>query len=105
MGATHGKGNPLVAEIVRHLSHSQINTWLGCGEQYRLAKIEKAPEYPAAWFSSGRAFHAAIEQWERGRRTMSVAEAQELYVSEYDREIAADQEKCPDLSLWLKSGT
>jgi hypothetical protein len=44
-----------------HLSYSSLDTYLSCGEKYRLQKIERVPEAPAYWFPGGTAVHTGTE--------------------------------------------
>lgn len=94
----------VLALEVQYRSHSQISTWLKCGEAYRLQKVLKAPEYPAAWLAGGTAFHSAIETWERFDRQPSLRDIAADFVREYDELIAIEREKWPDLSVWGKAG-
>jgi hypothetical protein len=50
-----------------YLSHSQVETLTDCGEKYRLGRVVGVPETPAMWNVGGRAYHSAIEYWERER--------------------------------------
>lgn len=49
---------------VKHTSYSAINSFLNCGEQYRLQKVMRVPEVPAWWSWGGTAFHAITEQYD-----------------------------------------
>lgn len=91
-------------EVRPHRSHSQISTFARCGEAYRLEKVAKAPRAPAAWFTQGTAFHESVEAWEKSARTLTVAEARDIYATVYDAEIAANLEAWPDTSVWLTGG-
>lgn len=44
-----------------YLSHSQLTTWLSCGEKYRLTKIVGVQEDPAWYFVGGTSVHAAAD--------------------------------------------
>lgn len=44
-----------------HLSYSQVDTLLACGEKYRLTRIEGIEEQPAWFFIGGSGVHAATE--------------------------------------------
>lgn len=43
-----------------HLSFSQLSTYSGCGEKYRLSYIERVPRRPQGPFIAGIAVHEAI---------------------------------------------
>lgn len=49
-----------------HLSYSQVETLLTCGEKYRLTRIVGIPEDPAWWFLGGSAVHTATEKHDLG---------------------------------------
>ncbi|MER7445006.1 RecB family exonuclease [Micromonospora avicenniae] len=87
-----------------HRSVSQLSTFAKCGEQWRLEKIARAPSRPAAWFHQGTAVHTAIETWERGYRQDFPGDIFDLYEAEYDRLIAADMEREPNLAEWMTGG-
>lgn len=44
-----------------HLSYSSLDSYLTCGERYRLERIMSVPQSPAWWFIGGSAFHRATE--------------------------------------------
>lgn len=90
--------------MTSHRSVSQLESWIRCGEQYRLERVAGAPSRPAAWFHQGTAFHKAVEAYERGFRRESADTIVRLYESEYDALVAADREREPDLSMWMTGG-
>lgn len=47
-----------------HLSYSQVDTLLSCGEKYRLTRVVGIPEDPAWWLIGGTAVHSATEVWD-----------------------------------------
>jgi ATP-dependent helicase/DNAse subunit B len=51
-------------EVPEHASYSSITTWLACGYQYYLSRIQKVAEQPAVWFIGGSAVHRATEQYD-----------------------------------------
>lgn len=85
-------------------SVSQLTSYAQCGEAYRLQKIAKAPQRPAAWFAMGRAAHKAIEDYENLGREQTPVEAVEVFNAAYDAEIAADFAKWPDWDAWMTGG-
>ncbi|MDR6794332.1 hypothetical protein J2X12_002931 [Pseudarthrobacter oxydans] len=85
-------------------SVSQLTSYASCGESYRLQKVAKAPQRPAAWFAMGRAAHKAIEDYENCGRVMTAEEAVEVFNVSYDSEIATDFAKWPDWDAWLTGG-
>lgn len=48
-----------------HLSYSQVDTLLSCGEKYRLTRVVGIPEDPAWWLIGGTAVHGATEAWDK----------------------------------------
>lgn len=93
-----------VESVSPHRSVSQLNSYLDCSEAYRLQRVAKAPQRPAAWFESGTATHFAIEEYERSGRRESVDSLASLAEAEYDRIISDKLESEPDLSRWLTGG-
>lgn len=85
-------------------SASQLEGYLKCGEAYRLERVAKAPQIPAAWLTQGIAFHEAIEKWERTGRIFSAEAAQEWYDTAWDRTIAEQVEQEPNTGIWLTGG-
>lgn len=69
-----------------------------------MERICKAPSQPAAWFHQGTAFHSAIEAYEREYRELPPDDVTGIFEDEYDRLIAADMERQPDLSKWMTGG-
>lgn len=87
-------------------SASQITSYSACGEAYRLERVAKAPQRPAAWLYQGTAFHLAIEEWEESRRELSLDELENIYITEY-RELAnkAVEEQNGSLSAFMTGGS
>lgn len=52
-------------EIPEHVSYSSLTTWLNCGWQYYMSRVQKIGEQPAWWFYGGSAVHAATEKYDR----------------------------------------
>lgn len=93
-----------VFDPVRPRSFSQWQTYARCSEQYRLQKIEHAPEMMTAWAPQGSSFHVGVEEWEKSGRALPEAEVIELALADYDQRIAEQREKQPDDSGWLTGG-
>lgn len=51
-----------------HLSYSSMNSFLECGERFRLERVMNAPQRKAWWFIGGKAFHTATELLDRGEQ-------------------------------------
>lgn len=90
--------------IRSHRSVSQINTYLGCSEAYRLKYVDKPPipPMPAAWLAQGTAYHETIDIWENSGRSPHV-DLTWTFTNLYDTQIAQMKEMQPDLRLWLKA--
>lgn len=93
-----------MTETATHRSVSQFSSFTRCSEGYRLEKVARAPQSPAAWFHQGSAFHKAAEFWELSLRKANLDIVLECYYQEYDRLVAKDLERQPDLSKWLTGG-
>ena len=84
-----------------HRSVSQYTTYVQCGEAYRLERVAKAPQTPAAWFVQGTAVHAAVEAYELSYRALTAAEAVKVFgddiveLRRIAKEVAAVLEKVP----------
>ena len=85
-------------------SASQLEGYLRCGEAYRLERIVKAPQWPAAWLTQGIAFHDAVEKWEATGRTATVQQAQMWYAEAWDKTYAEQIEQEPQIKYWLTGG-
>lgn len=48
-----------------YVSHSALNTWLSCGWQFYLSRIQKVPEAPSYWLAGGKAVHESTELYDR----------------------------------------
>lgn len=44
-----------------HISYSQYDQYVGCGEKFRLTRLVGVQEDPAIWFAGGTALHTATE--------------------------------------------
>jgi len=90
--------------MVEHRSVSQINQYERCPYAYRLSRIDKVWQRPAAWLPQGSAVHEAAEAWERSGRGMTVQETQDVFRESYASHVNAYCEITPDLNLWFRSG-
>ena len=87
-----------------HRSVSQHNTYAQCAYRYKLEKLDKVWQRPAAWLSQGTAVHAALEAWERSGREMSLEQMQEVFAEEYAKSNAEMTEHTPNFDYWFASG-
>lgn len=85
-------------------SVSQVKAYEECPYRYKLERIDKAWQRPAAWFPMGTAVHEAIEAYERSGRTMPLAEAEEVYAESYAKEVGKYCEQTPNFEYWSWSG-
>lgn len=90
--STTPRGEQIDAPRRKHRSVSQLLSYSQCGESFRLQRRTDAPQRPAGWFSHGRAYHAAIEAWEKSGRKIRVPELNELFLAEYRASVKADIE-------------
>lgn len=88
----------------RWRSVSQLTKFASCSMAFKLQKLDKVKERPAAWIAEGNAFHEAIDWWEIHGRTHSPAQVSEYAEAIYWDEIGKLKEREPDLPQWLKSG-
>src|SRR5699024_12732291 len=90
-----GKDKPIATTTalptptMRRRSASQLMSYSSCSEMYRLQRIARAPQRPAAWLFQGTAVHAAIELFEESRRKASIEELEDAFIMSY-REAAND---------------
>ena len=84
----------------RWYSVSRLTTAAKCLEQYRLSKVVKVPQTPAAWTAQGTAFHNSVETWELHEREAPPYMLGEWYAEFYWEEIRKYKEQEPDLSKW-----
>jgi RecB family exonuclease len=94
----------MTVAALAHRSVSQYQTFVRCGESYRLTKIAKAPQNQAAWFIQGTAFHEAIEKFEKSNRSADPDTLVEWFEEAWEREYAKALEAEPDISRWLTGG-
>lgn len=88
----------------RYLSVSQLKQYERCPYSYKLARLDKAWQRPAAWLPQGTAVHAAIEAWERSGRSMSLEAAQDVFREEFRKEVNDYCAITPNFEWWSKSG-
>jgi len=86
------------------LSVSQLKLYERCPRAYKLTKIDKVWQKPAAWLAQGSAVHEACEAWERSGRTMTVEDALEVFRESYAKHIGEACEATPNFDYWFASG-
>lgn len=84
-----------------HRSVSQLTSWVRCGEAYRLERVAKAPQTPAAWTLQGTAVHAAVEHWEKSGGKAPLAETLQVFNTAWDTGLTAMRAREPDQNLWM----
>lgn len=87
-----------------HRSVSQLNQYKRCPYAYRLARIDKVWQRPAAWLPQGSAVHEAAEAYERSGRALTLDEAQEIFRESYANHVNTYCETTPDFNRWFRSG-
>lgn len=93
-----------MADLPRAFSPSRLQTYSDCGLAYYLSKIERVPQREAHWFGHGTSVHDTIEAYERSLRTLTPAEAEEIFHAAYDREAAEALERQPNENMWMVGG-
>lgn len=87
-----------------HRSVSQYNTYQRCPYAYKLQRLDKVWQRPAAWLAQGSAVHEAAEAWELSLREMDVEDAKDVFRSSYADHINAAAEITPNFGEWFGSG-
>ncbi|UJD21172.1 Cas4 exonuclease [Mycobacterium phage SororFago] len=88
-------------------SVSQLNQYTRCPMSYKLARIDKVWQRPAAWLPQGTAFHTVAEVYEKARaegREMTLQQCQDIFREEYSRDINALTADTPNFEWWFHSG-
>ncbi|QFG04552.1 Cas4 exonuclease [Mycobacterium phage Jeeves] len=88
-------------------SVSQLNQYTRCPMSYKLARLDKVWQRPAAWLPQGTAFHTVAEVYEKARaegREMTLAQCQDIFREEYSRDINALTADTPNFEWWFHSG-
>ena len=88
----------------RKLSVSQVNNYERCAYGYKLERLDKVWQRPAAWLSQGSAVHEAVEAFEKSGRTMPLPEMQEIYMEAYKRLNDEMLDITPNTEFWFASG-
>ncbi|AER26461.1 exonuclease [Mycobacterium phage Saintus] len=86
-----------------HRSVSQLNQYERCPMAYKLSRIDKVWQRPAAWLPQGTAFHTTVELAAKDLE-MSLEKAQEIFSAEYDKDIGALTSETPNVQFWSRSG-
>ncbi|GAA2687731.1 RecB family exonuclease [Nonomuraea recticatena] len=94
----------LLEPQIKHRSVSQLNSYSACGLCYLLKRVLRLPQSPAAWSIQGTAVHAAIETFERSRRTADDETVLNRYREVWTEKVEAALEAEGDLDAWMKSG-
>jgi putative RecB family exonuclease len=90
--------------VPEHRSVSQLKLYERCPYAYKLSRIDKVGQRPAAWLAQGSAVHEAAEAWERSGRTLTLEETQDVFRQSYAQHINEACEETPDLTAWFASG-
>jgi hypothetical protein len=75
-------------------SYSQLDQWMTCGEQFRLARRVGIPEKPSVWLPGGSAFHTTSEHIDHD--TLLNGSIKQTWEREFAAEIDRQIEKAPD---------
>lgn len=85
-------------------SVSQIKQYERCPQSYKLSRIDKVWQRPAAWLPQGSAVHEAAEAWERSGRTLTLEQTQDAFRESYQKHVNAYCEITPNFGWWSASG-
>lgn len=85
-------------------SVSQFKNYRDCGYRYKLEKIDRVWQRPAAWFPMGSAVHRAAEVYELTGRRLTLAEAQAVFEVSYADEVNEYLAVSPNMTEWFSSG-
>ena len=88
-------------------SVSQLKQYERCPYSYKLARIDKVWQRPAAWLPQGSAVHTVAEHYEKRKldgNPMTLEEAQELFREEYVKEVSQYTHITPNFQFWSRSG-
>ena len=93
-----------MTEERQHRSVSQLKLYERCPYAYKLSRVDKVWQRPAAWLAQGSAVHEAAEAYERSGRTLTLEETQDVFRESYVKHINEACETTPDFSQWFASG-
>ena len=88
----------------RKLSVSQVSSYERCAYAYKLERIDKVWQRPAAWLAQGSAVHEAAEAYEKSGRTMSLKAMQDVFIDSYASYINESLATTPNMDFWFASG-
>ena len=79
-----------------YVSHSAMSTWLNCGWQYYLSRIQHVPEAPSWWLVGGKAVHKCTEIYDiEFHGTDKVFETSNVFQDVWDMEFAQSDNGMP----------
>jgi hypothetical protein len=79
-------------------SYSQLDQWMTCGEQFRLARRVGIKEKPSVWLPGGTAFHTTSEHIDHD--TLLDGSIQRTWEAEFDKAIQAQLDSLKTDDLW-----
>lgn len=88
--------------MAEHRSVSQLKQYERCPYSYKLARIDRVWQRPAAWTAQGSAVHKAIELTEL--QGLGLEQAKRHFIDEYCRQISTLTEVTPRFDYWAWSG-
>lgn len=94
----------MTTTLVTHRSVSQVNQYAQCPYAYKLQRIDRVWQRPAAWLSQGTAVHEAAEAYERSGRTMTLEAMQGVFRDSYVKSISELTDESPNFEYWSASG-
>jgi hypothetical protein len=85
-------------------SYSQLDTWMTCGEQFRLQRRVGIQEKPSVWLPGGTAFHNTTEYIDHD--TLLNGSIEQTWLREWDTALTAQYDKLVEAKVpadWLDS--
>ena len=94
-----------VVDLPPHLSYSSKSAYLGCGERFRLEKVEKVQGIPSWAMVGGSAVHALTESLDRRLFGVDGEPDDFDFNKVFDKNIAEQVERCGfDTTEWKATG-
>lgn len=96
-----------MTESPKRRSVSQFNQYAKCPKSYKLVRIDKVWQRPAAWLPQGTAVHTVLEAVEKGLyagQDVTLEKALAMFDREYAKDINALTAVTPNFDWWSASG-
>jgi CRISPR/Cas system-associated exonuclease Cas4 (RecB family) len=102
-----------------YVSHSAMGTWLNCGWNYYLSRVQNVAENPSYWLVGGKSVHTATELYDTWSDLDGLFDPTVVFTNQWHKEFAATDNGMPfraggratkaypnkeDASWWLENG-